>query len=437
MPEKLMQLAKSQADQVQLYWVEEDVTPVKFKDGALEKVYRKKATQISLMVIRDNKVGITYGTSFADRESLVREALNAAQYGDELDIELARQQPGTTDIYDQATADLTIEQLIAAGEKTLQRAQQHNSRDAQLNLLLCRENNQINILNSAGLNVSYRQTPYSVILGTPIPESTTDIVVEDVRCRYFDCPEEWFGDLLARRGYCDHRAKVPTGRLPVIFINDTVGALLYRLLMAVSGDNIHRGTSPLTERLDQKIFHESLTIDDDPTVPWDIFSLPCDDEGVPTRAKSIVAAGVLENFLFDLRTGKQTSNHSTGNGFKRALFYNRNITLPVTPWSTNLILRPGQSSQAEMIKSIDQGLLVDMVIGMHSGNIIQGHYSMNVGLGYVIDKGKIKGRVIDAMVSGNIYQDLQDIAALSDRLTRNFLGRAPALHCRGIDVTCE
>ena len=49
-------------------------------------------------------------------------------------------------------------------------------------------------------------------------------------------------------------------------------------------------------------------------------------------------------------------------------------------------------------------------------NVLAGDFSVNIELGYLIEKGKVVGRVKDAMISGNAWELLKDIGPMENKL---------------------
>jgi PmbA protein len=145
---------------------------------------------------------------------------------------------------------------------------------------------------------------------------------------------------------------------------------------------------------------------DDPTLDGRFSSAAYDDEGVPHRRNVLVGRGMLNGFLYDLKTAALSGVESTGNG-SRSLFN------PPAPSPTNLVFEAGGTSVAELIAGIDEGLLADFALGLGQGNVISGAFSNTLGLAYKIEKGEIVGRVKDVSIAGNIYDLLQDVAAVS------------------------
>jgi PmbA protein len=78
-----------------------------------------------------------------------------------------------------------------------------------------------------------------------------------------------------------------------------------------------------------------------------------------------------------------------------------------------MVVANGETPVDDIITGIDKGLLVETPLGLGQGNVISGAFSNNLSLAFKIENGEIVGRVKDVSVAGNIYQDLQDIGALS------------------------
>ncbi len=110
--------------------------------------------------------------------------------------------------------------------------------------------------------------------------------------------------------------------------------------------------------------------------------------------------------MYDLKTAAQSGAQSTGNG-ARGLF-----SAP-SPAPTNLLVEPGPTPAADIIAGIDEGLLVEDVLGLGQGNVLSGAFSNPLSLGFKIEKGKIAGRVKQASIAGNVYDALREVAAIS------------------------
>ncbi len=91
-----------------------------------------------------------------------------------------------------------------------------------------------------------------------------------------------------------------------------------------------------------------------------------------------------------------------------------------------------------MVGDMQEGLIIEHLMGAEQGNILGGDFCGNVLLGYKVENGKITGRVKDTMVSGNVYQILKEIRAIGSQ--RRWVGssiQTPAIYCSGLSVAAK
>jgi PmbA protein len=168
-----------------------------------------------------------------------------------------------------------------------------------------------------------------------------------------------------------------------------------------NGRNVAKGDSPLRGRIGARVLDPCLTIVDDPHRDYDSGAASLSNDGVATRRTPLFDRGVLQAFLYDLDTAAMVGTTPTGHN-------------NCAPYA--LDVAPGTQSSQDMIASIRDGLYVKHPIGFGQGNILNGDFSFNVALGFVIHDGRIVGRVKNTMLAGNIYDLLQrDVQLSSDR----------------------
>jgi PmbA protein len=201
-------------------------------------------------------------------------------------------------------------------------------------------------------------------------------------------------------------AALKSGKMPVLFAPTGALVLALPMMQALNGKSVYTGISPMAGKVGETLFDSKITVEDDATIDGKFASAAYDDEGVAHRRNTLIRGGVLQGFLYDLKTAAQSGVESTGNG-SRGLFN------PPSPSPSNLVLGAGQTPLAEMIGGIDEGLLVQDVLGLGQGNVISGAFSNSVSLAFKIVKGEIVGRVKDVSIAGNVYDLLQDVAAVS------------------------
>ncbi len=174
----------------------------------------------------------------------------------------------------------------------------------------------------------------------------------------------------------------------------------------MNGKEVYKGTSPLAGKIGEKLFDDKITIIDDGTIDGKFASASYDDEGVPRRRNVLIEKGVLKSFIYDLKTAAQSGVKSTGNA-------SRGLFSPPEPSGTNLVIHPGETQLKDILSGMDNGIVVEDLLGIGQGNIISGAFSNPLALAFKVEKGEIVGRVKDLSIAGNIYDLLKNVAAVS------------------------
>jgi len=175
--------------------------------------------------------------------------------------------------------------------------------------------------------------------------------------------------------------KLKTETLPVIIENRGVSRILGGLISAMSGPNVQQKRSFVMDKKGQKIASDLLTISDDPFMVGGFGSALYDNEGMATRKRTFVEAGVLKDFYIDW-------------------YYSRKLPCePTIGGPTNLIIPPGKRSVEEIMKDLGRGILVNDFIGGNS-NSTTGDFSVGIG-GFLFENGKVTQTVAEMNVADN------------------------------------
>lgn len=432
--QRILELALQRAEQAEVLAVKSRTTAFNCYNYLSSDVLDKDLSEISIRVVKDGRLGASRGSMTARPEDLVEGALRAADFGAEANFKFPAEKSSLkSEIFDDRLANLTVDEIARDGETIIQ-ATRSRAPDIPLNLYLENTVKDVSILNSSGKDESYTMTIYTICLLHMFEKSKEGINKEIVSCRYFVFPEEKIDELVEEYNYTLKPAQVPTRPMPVIFRTTATWSLLYRVLVGVNGTNYIKDITPLKEKLGQRIFPEMVTLVDDPIRPWCAGSVPFDDEGVPTKRKMIVEKGFLRNFIFDLDSGGKSGKGSTGNGFKRSM-WERGIDISPNPRFTNLVLEAGDWDYRDMVRDVEEGIVINDVIGFHSGNMLQGEFSMNVGIGGYIKNGKVVGRAMDTMVAGNVYEDFFNLKALGKTIEYNPQAYTPDMYFGKMSVS--
>ena len=221
--------------------------------------------------------------------------------------------------------------------------------------------------------------------------------------------------------------KPKTGAYPVLYDERVAGSLIGHLLGAINGAAIARGASWLRDAMGEAVLPAGLDLIEDPHRPRMGSSRPFDAEGLPTRAREIVKAGVLMGWTLDLGTARKLGLHSTANA-------SRGTSGPPSPAPANLALTQGRQSQAELLAEMGTGLLITSMIGS-SINATTGDYSRGAS-GFWVENGEIAYPVNECTVAGNLRDMLKTITPAND--ARPWLSLiCPSLRVEGLILAGE
>ncbi len=218
--------------------------------------------------------------------------------------------------------------------------------------------------------------------------------------------------------------KPVTQQVPVIYDPRVSASLVGHLVGAITGPAIARKTSFLRDKLGERVMGAGLTIVDDPHRRRGLRSKPFDAEGLANRRTNLVADGVLETWLLDLRSARQLGLKSTGHA-------SRGTSGPPGPSATNLYLEPGPLTPNALMADIAEGLYVTDLIGM-GVNGVTGDYSRGAS-GFWIRNGEITHPVAGITIAGNLKDMFLNLTPAND-LRFKMGTNAPTLRIDGMTL---
>ncbi len=429
--EEILEAALKVADAADLFWVESRSTPVAFESNRLKHLQTKESRGVGLRIIKDGRIGFSATNRMEDVDGIVSRALEVSPYGAKAEFSLpSSAEHPEVPTYDPEVQQVSIEKMVELSQAMVDGVLAGHP-DVLCDAGVSQSVVKVRILNSKGLDASYEKTVFSLGLGGTLVRGTDMLFVGDGEssCR----PIADASDIVARvTGQLDQAhdmAEVTTGRFPVVFTPDAVaGLLLSPLLVGFNGKTVLQGSSPLVGRLGEKIVDERFSLHDDGTIAYRPGSRPWDDEGIPTRITPLIENGVARNFIYDLKTAAQAGAESTGNASRGA------GSLP-SPSTSVISIAEGDMSFEDMVADMKEGLVVERFLGAGQTNILAGDFSGNVLLGYKVENGRMVGRVKNSMLSGNVYETLNNLIAIGS--TARWRGgslRTPHLYCSNVSV---
>jgi len=400
--EQLVEKAMRKAQAAQAVVRQTESTEVKFEKDRLKATQTSQRTQIELKVIVDGRIGSSSGTDPEDLDGIVARALETAPFGREATFAFpSPQECPQVKVYDERVVGASTAEMVAIGEEIVARVNDYNA-DILIDAGIGKDSGRIDLANSAGTTLTSKDTDFGAEVEGVLVRGTDVLYTEHAMGgKQRDLDHGAFAqEIIHYFRLAENLAPMESGDLPVILTPAAAAILLLPLYLGLDGKNVLLGSSPLADSQGRRIADSRFSLVDDPLVDFAAGSSPFDGEGVPRKRTPLIEQGVVANFLYDLDTASRAGAQPSGHGPNRR--------------PTNLLIAPGDTSYEEMVKSIGRGLLVHEVLGLGQGNAISGDFSVNVQLGYKIENGEIVGRVKDVMLAGNIYDALQDIAAIGD-----------------------
>lgn len=218
------------------------------------------------------------------------------------------------------------------------------------------------------------------------------------------------------------RAK--TGAYPVYFDERISASLIGHLLGAINGASVARGASWLKDRMGEAVLPAGFTISDDPLIPRAPASRPFDGEGLALSARELVADGVLRGWTLDSATARRLGLPAPGGA-------RRGVGGPPVPGFSNIRLSQGDTSPADLIRDMGEGLIVTSLIGS-SISATTGAYSRGAS-GFWVENGEIAYPVNELTIAGSLPDFLMRLLAANDAdLSRSLA--APGLLAEGLTV---
>jgi PmbA protein len=404
--EKILKLAADRTEAAEVYYLSSQDTPIEFENNRLKSLQTKAIQGVALRVISQGRLGFASSTDLTRLDDLVDAAVQTSGSGDPAEFEFASgvqlRSPEST------YTPPTTQELVEVGSSLIDRVHEYNP-DILVDVGFHVRTGQVKIATSQDV---YGERSSKIVSGTL---SGNLVRGEDFLQAYSydvarDGIPDWerlLQDLLQKYRWAEQTATITSGSFPVLFTPRAAAGTIFRLFDTVlSGQVVVQKASPLADKVGETLFDDRLTLFEDPTIGPSACAL--DDEGTPTSRKVLIDRGTVKGFYWDRRWAARAGCESTGNGFRGGL------SRP-SPDLVNLCVSPGQTSTADLIASIDEGLIVDQVLGAGQSNQLAGEFSVNLDLGYKVEKGQIVGRVKNTMVAGSIFEAFKHLADLGDK----------------------
>ena len=193
---------------------------------------------------------------------------------------------------------------------------------------------------------------------------------------------------------------ISTNKYNVLLKNNVVKDILTTFIPAFSTRNINMKLSFLTDKLNQKVFSDKISIVEEPLNAEFVSTRAFDDEGTLTYNKEYVLNGVFKKTYNSLEYALKNKEKPTGNSYGVRNFH----------------LVAGNKSYTQLINTMENGIIINRIEGMHSGiNMRSGDISLQA-TGLLVEQGKVTKTLNMIILQSNILEILNNVLEVGNDL---------------------
>lgn len=400
-------------EQIEAYVSRGGETSIRVYEGEVEHFVSAQSQSVGIRVIRDGRTGYAYAGTLDESvlHEVLAEARDNVQFGTPDEFAGLATPDGVPvvkqELWSDALAAFPTEQKIALAKELESLTLAADAR------VRCDDSNyddgygETAFATTTGIRAYGRENGCYVSVGTLADdgdETQTGFGFSVGRSpAEFDLPR-------AAREAADRATRLlgatkPQSKRTAVVLDPYVTAQFLRVLSSsFSGENVQKGRSFFADRMGEAVANPIITLIDDPTNPLAYSATELDGEGLAARRNVLIENGVLKTFLHSSYSARRGNTVSTGNAVRSG----------GTPGVSCLAMQlaPGTATQDELIAAVDDGVLVQMVQGLHSGvNPISGDFSTGAS-GLAIANGKVGAPVREFTIASTLQKMLLDVVAV-------------------------
>ena len=192
--------------------------------------------------------------------------------------------------------------------------------------------------------------------------------------------------------------KIKTCEVPVLFESTLAAGLLGAYVQATSGGALYRKSTFLLDSLGKQVLPAHIDIHENPHLLRAKGSAPFDDEGVTTRERDVLTAGVVQSYFLSSYSARKLEMRTTGHAGG-----SQNLRL------SSRLTQAGDNLDA-MLRKLGRGLFVIELMGQ-GVNYVTGDYSRGAA-GFWVENGRIAYPVHEITIAGSLPLMFKGIVAV-------------------------
>ena len=414
--DRVVAQAKS-GEQIEAFVSRDVETDVRIYEGEVEHFVSAQSEGIGIRIIRDGCTGFAYAGTLdpAAISDVLAEARDNVEFGTR-DEWAGLAEPDGVDVVPQELwnetlasfpTDRKIEFAKELERQTLAvdpriRVDDSNYSDVAVELA---------VATNTGIRRSGRENGCYVAVSTLATEG--DETQSGFGFSVGRSPEE-FDVATAAREASDRATRLlgatqPTSKRVTVVFDPYVTAMFLGVISStLNGEAVAKGRSLFKDRLGDQVANPLVTLIDDPTNPLAYTATDLDGEGLAARRNALIDGGVLKAFVHNSYSARRAATKSTGNAVRGGFKGTPSVGCMA------LQLQPGTRDQSALIADIEDGVLVQMVQGLHSGvNPISGDFSVGAS-GLVITNGQVGAPIREFTIASTLQRMLLDVSEIGN-----------------------
>ena len=208
-----------------------------------------------------------------------------------------------------------------------------------------------------------------------------------------------------------------TNKYKVLLTNNVVESILSTFSTSFQSKGIYLNESVLSDKLNKKIFSDKITIIEDS--PNGILNSNFDSEGTLKKKQVLVDKGIFVKEINNIEYAMKLENDATGNA----------------NGVNNLYIEKGNKSFDDLVKELDNGVIIDEAYGFHAGvDKKTGNISVQAE-GLLVQNGKITKGLNMIILSTNFFEVFTNVIEVGSDLSKFSLSvNAPSLLLDNITI---
>lgn len=429
----------SQAEISEMYITRKKTRSFEVRGQKIDTINIATEIGMALRVEQNGRIGFAYSSDISEEslDLLAASAIISMQESETtqdagIKTDISSHNPQDMEIMDERVKSISDEEIIESTLSMESSALSHDPRIKRVrNTITSLSSKTVLLANSLGKSATYSSSKGSASLQV-VAESASEAQIGakfDIQRFFNDLDFTSLGRQAAQYAISLLGAKkVKSANIPVIFSEEIAADMLTILASSLNGENVLRGKSMFAGKTGSQVTSSLISIIDDGIARRKTGSSPFDDEGELTGKTELIENGILKGYLHNRTSAKKMAEKPTGNGFRS----NFKSTPAVSP--SNLYIKPGSSSEKDILKDVPSGFYVKEAMGLHTANPVSGDFSIGA-TGHWITNGDAVYPVREVILAGNIKELFQNIVKVGNKI--HFFGGtgAPVLLVESLSLS--